>query len=93
MPDFTGLRQGNPRGCHAPAPPAAWLLLSRREGRHPSNPLRGCRNGVFTTLTAVSDFIKRIGDEAHLLENETPQGLHLIMGECIAELKKISERL
>ena len=48
---------------------------------------------TISELTAVSDFIKRIGDETHLLENETPQGLHFIMGECIAELKKISEHL
>jgi hypothetical protein len=48
---------------------------------------------TISELTAVSDFIKRIGDETHLLEDETPLGLHLIMCECIAELKKISERL
>ena len=47
-------------------------------------------NNTISELTAVSDFIKRIGDDSHLLEEETPQGLHLIMGECITELKKIS---
>ena len=47
-------------------------------------------NKTISELTAVSDFIKRIGDDSHLLEEETPQGLHLIMGECIAELKEIS---
>jgi hypothetical protein len=48
-------------------------------------------NNTISELTAVSDFIKRIGDDSHLLEGETPQGLHLIMGECIAELKKLSQ--
>jgi len=47
-------------------------------------------NNAISELTAVSDFIKRIGDDNHILEGETPQGLHLIMGECIEELKKIS---
>ncbi|MDR0497956.1 MAG: hypothetical protein LBH42_10100 [Treponema sp.] len=47
-------------------------------------------DNTISELTAVSDFIKRIGDESYLLEEKTPQGLHLIMGECIAELKKIS---
>jgi hypothetical protein len=47
-------------------------------------------NNAISELTAVSDFIKRIGDDSHLLEAETPQGLHLIMGDCIEELKKIS---
>jgi len=47
-------------------------------------------NDTISELAAVSDFIKRIGDESHLLEEETPHGLHLILGDCIAELKKIS---
>jgi len=47
-------------------------------------------NNTISELTAVSDFIKRMGDDSHLLEEETPQGLHLIMGDCIAELKQIS---
>jgi hypothetical protein len=47
-------------------------------------------NNTVSELTAVSDFIKRMGDDTHLLEEETPQGLHLIMGGCIAELKQIS---
>ncbi|MCL1813406.1 MAG: hypothetical protein FWG29_07775 [Treponema sp.] len=50
-------------------------------------------NNTIYELTAVSDFIKRLGDESHLLEEETPQGLHLIMGDCIAALQKISAAL
>jgi len=46
-------------------------------------------NNIISEITAISDFIKRIGDESHLLEEETPHGLHLILGDCIAELKKI----
>jgi hypothetical protein len=48
---------------------------------------------AISELTAVSDFIKRIGDESYLLEEETPQGLHLILGDCITELKEISKEL
>ena len=47
-------------------------------------------NNTISELTAVSDFVKRIGDDNYLLEEETPQGIHLIMGGCIDELKKIS---
>jgi len=46
-------------------------------------------NNTISELVAVSDFIKRIGDEGYLLEEDTPLGLHLILGDCIAELKKI----
>ena len=48
---------------------------------------------TISELTAVSDFIKRIGDDSQLLEADTPRGLHIIMGECIAELKKISDTI
>jgi len=47
-------------------------------------------NNTISELTAVSDFIKRIGDENHILEEETPHGLHLILSGCIAELREIS---
>jgi hypothetical protein len=47
-------------------------------------------NNIISELTAVSDFIKRIGDDSYLLENDTPYGLHLIMGQCISNLKTIS---
>ena len=47
----------------------------------------------FGGLTAVSDFIKRIGDDSYLLENDTPLGLHLIMGQCIYRLKNIGDVL
>jgi len=52
--------------------------------------LRDKLNNAISELVAVSDFIKRIGDESHLIEEETPHGLHLILGDCIAELKEIS---
>jgi len=48
-------------------------------------------NNTISQLIAVSDFIKRIGDDNHILDEETPRGLRLIMGRCIDELKKISE--
>jgi len=47
-------------------------------------------NNTISELTAVSDFIKRIGDENHLIEEETPLGLHLILDGCITELKSVS---
>jgi hypothetical protein len=46
-------------------------------------------NNVVSKLVALSDFIKRIGDDSFLLESSTPLGLHLIMGECIDTLKSI----
>jgi hypothetical protein len=45
---------------------------------------------IIYEITAVSDFIKRIGDTSHLIENDTPIGLHFIMGRCISNLKTIS---
>jgi len=44
-------------------------------------------------LTAVSDFIKRVGDDDYLIENDTPYGFHLIMGDCIGTLKEVIEKL
>ncbi len=44
---------------------------------------------VVVKLTAVSDFIERIGDKSYILQENTPPGLHLIMSECIKELKAI----
>jgi hypothetical protein len=49
-------------------------------------------NNVISKLSAVSDFIKRIGDESFLLDASTPLGLHLIMDECIDSLTKIAGR-
>jgi hypothetical protein len=46
-------------------------------------------NDVMAKLSAVNDFIKRIGDDNFILESSTPFGLHLIMGECIEELEEI----
>jgi len=46
-------------------------------------------NNVISKLAAVSDFIKRIGDDSFLLESSTPLGLHLILDECIDALKMI----
>ena len=50
-------------------------------------------NNAISELTAVSDFIKRINNDSFLLEDETPLGLHLIMGNCIEALKKIGEQI
>ena len=50
-------------------------------------------NNTISELTAVSDFIKRIGDDSYLLETNTPLGLHLIMCRCISSLEKISNLL
>jgi len=49
-------------------------------------------NNVVSKLSAVSDFVKRIGDDSFLLESSTPLGLHLIMDECIDTLKEIGGR-
>jgi len=46
-------------------------------------------NNVISKLGAVSDFVKRIGDDSFLLGSSTPLGLHLIMDECIDALKEI----
>jgi len=46
-------------------------------------------NNTVSELTAISDFIKRIGDDSYLLESDTPLGLHLIIGRCVSDLKKI----
>ena len=50
-------------------------------------------NNIISELTAVSDFIKRIGDESYLLEEQTPMGLHLFMGNCIDSLREIEQHL
>jgi hypothetical protein len=46
-------------------------------------------NDIISKLVVISDFIKRINDDSYILESSTPLGLHLIMGECIDELKNI----
>jgi hypothetical protein len=46
-------------------------------------------NNVISKLGVISYFINRVGDENYLLQEDTPLGLHLIMGECIGELKII----
>jgi len=46
-------------------------------------------NNIVSKLTAISDFTKRIGDDSFILEEETPFGLHLFMGDCIDDLKTI----
>ena len=50
-------------------------------------------NNTISKLSAVSDFVKRIGDDSYILEKETPLGLHLIIDECIETLEKIGEAL
>jgi hypothetical protein len=49
-------------------------------------------NNVVSKLTAVGDFVKRLGDDSFLLDASTPLGLHLIMDECIDTLKEIGGR-
>jgi len=68
---------------------------------NPALYLRNIKNGeigdtmniAIAKLTAVSDFIKRVGDDDYLLENDTPYGFHLIMGDCIRALKGAVEKL
>jgi len=42
---------------------------------------------IIYKLTAISDFSKRVGDDSYILEAETPQGIHLILGDCIDDLR------
>jgi hypothetical protein len=44
---------------------------------------------VVSQLAVVSDFVQRLGDESYLLDKDTPAGLHLIMIDCIADLRDI----
>jgi hypothetical protein len=53
----------------------------------------GRLNDTISKLTAVSDFIKRIGDESFLLEEQTPLGLHLFIGDCIENLKEVEQHI
>jgi hypothetical protein len=46
---------------------------------------------VVSQLAVVSDFVQRLGDESYLLDKDTPAGLHLIMIDCIADLRDIIE--
>jgi hypothetical protein len=46
-------------------------------------------NDAISKLCAVEDFIQSLGDPDFVLHKHTPNGLCLIMGECIAALKKI----
>jgi len=50
-------------------------------------------NDTISKLTAVSDFIKRIGDDSYLLEEQTPLGLHLFLGDCIEGLRVVEQNL
>jgi len=50
-------------------------------------------NDTISKLTAVSDFIKRIGDESYLLEEQTPLGLHLLMDDCINVIREVEQNL
>lgn len=50
-------------------------------------------NDTISKLTAVSDFIKRIGDESYLLEEQTPLGLHLFIGDCIDGLREVERHI
>jgi hypothetical protein len=50
-------------------------------------------NNIISKLTAMSDFSKRLGDDSYLLEEETPLGFHLIMVNCIDDLKSLSNKI
>jgi len=50
-------------------------------------------NNIISKLTALSDFSKRIGGDSFLLEEETPLGFHLFMGDCIDDLKDLSHQI
>ena len=50
-------------------------------------------NIAIMKLTAVSDFIKRVGDDDYLLDDDTPYGFYLIMGDCIGTLKEAVQKL
>jgi len=42
---------------------------------------------IIYKLTAISDFSKRVGDDSYILEDKTPLGIHLILGDCIDDLR------
>ena len=44
-------------------------------------------NNVIAKLYVIEDFIQRIGDESYNLYEQTPNGLCLIMSDCINALK------
>jgi hypothetical protein len=44
---------------------------------------------VLWKLSAISDFIVTINNPAYALNEETPDGLHVMMQECIRELKTL----
>jgi hypothetical protein len=46
---------------------------------------------VVSQLAVVSDFVQRLDDDSYLLDKDTPAGLHLIMIDCIADLRNIIE--
>jgi hypothetical protein len=46
---------------------------------------------VVSQLAVVSDFVQRLDDDSYLLDKDTPAGLHLIMVDCIADLRKLIE--
>jgi hypothetical protein len=46
---------------------------------------------AISQLAVVSDFVQRLDDDSYLLDKDTPAGLHLIMIDCIADLRKIVE--
>jgi len=47
---------------------------------------------VTAKLSVLGDLLKRLGSDFPLLDDDTPLGLNLILGECIDTLKKLGER-
>jgi hypothetical protein len=46
---------------------------------------------IVSQLAVVSDFVQRLDDDSYLLDKDTPAGLHLIMIDCITDLRDIIE--
>jgi hypothetical protein len=46
---------------------------------------------IVSQLAVVSDFVQRMDYDNYLLNKDTPAGLHLIMADCIADLRRIIE--
>jgi hypothetical protein len=46
---------------------------------------------IVSQLAVVSDFVQRLDDDSYLLDKDTPAGLHLIMLDCITDLRNIIE--
>jgi hypothetical protein len=47
---------------------------------------------IVSRLAVVSDFVQRLDDDSYLLDKDTPAGLHLIVIDCITDLRDIIEK-